>query len=46
MYHLNYDLEDEAEAAPSRAERPKFLPLAKASPCCAPLGLRLVGHAS
>ncbi len=38
VYHLNYDLEDEAEVARDRAERasPGFLPLAKASDCCGP----------
>jgi len=37
VYHLNYDLEGEAEVAADRSERPvAFLPLAKTSACCGP----------
>ena len=36
VYHLNYDLEDEADVAPSRGERTAGLPLVQASGCCAP----------
>ena len=35
VYHLNYDLEDEA-AAPALTTRLGGLPLAKGGPCCAP----------
>ena len=36
VYHLNYDLEDEVVAAPSRASRAMGLPLARVGGCCAP----------
>ena len=38
VYHLNYDLEDEAELSPGRARETAigFLPLAKAGNCCGP----------
>jgi len=36
VYHLNYDLEDEADVGPSRADRTAGLTLAKTSACCAP----------
>jgi len=37
VYHLNYDLEDEAEVMSSRrADLAARLPLAKTSACCAP----------
>ena len=36
VYHLNYDLEDEAQGRPSSAQQPTFLPLAKAGACCGP----------
>jgi lactoylglutathione lyase len=36
VYHLNYDLEDEADVAPRRAEATSGLSLAKTSACCAP----------
>ena len=36
VYHLNYDLEDEADVAPRRAERPRASRWPRASACCAP----------
>ena len=36
VYHLNYDLEDEAQVAPSLAARSTGLSLAKTNACCAP----------
>ena len=38
VYHLNYDLEDEAIAAPGRAERGSALSLAQGDACCGPSG--------
>ena len=36
VYHLNYDLEDEADVTSVRADRTAGLTLAKTSACCAP----------
>jgi catechol 2,3-dioxygenase-like lactoylglutathione lyase family enzyme len=36
VYHLNYDLEDEAAVAPGRVEQTEDLSVAKASSCCGP----------